>query len=109
MLKYYKISVVILYLVDEEATMTQWEYCIVEDSFDRGYYSTTLHFLGTGKSTELDFEKSYEALAELGRQGWELVSVTLVELRDPPDDYTRGERTNLLYDCRTYYLKRPIG
>lgn len=62
--------------------MQQWEYCQLDfSSYGNTRRSTLMFFQPTGTdTTAIDINEYHNKLAELGRQGWELISVTYISV-----------------------------
>ena len=69
--------------------MTTWEYCAIRADINSG--KNYLKFFSEGTPSEIN--DVHESCAQLGRDGWELV--TLTQISQP--------------DSRVYYFKRPQG
>ncbi|MDX1521855.1 MAG: hypothetical protein R3264_09525 [Anaerolineae bacterium] len=69
--------------------MTTWEYCAIRADINSG--KNYLKFFSEGSPSEI--KDVHESCAQLGREGWELV--TLTQISQP--------------DSRVYYFKRPQG
>ncbi len=67
-----------------EMRMTKWEYCSVVSGMD-----VTLTYFGQGGAKKMEYNARY-IVANLGREGWELVSVVY--------DESKWE----------YFFKRPL-
>ncbi len=71
--------------------MSSWEYCAIRDMI--GSEVTKLKFFSTGPDSEIrDIDDVHQTIAQLGQDGWEMVS--LVQISQP--------------DARVYYFKRPV-
>lgn len=71
--------------------MTKWEYCAIRSNIedDRNFLKHFTADSDEGKVSEV--EDVHQTTAQLGTEGWELV--TLQQISDP--------------DARVYYFKRP--
>ena len=71
--------------------MTKWEYCAIRGDLEGG--AKKLKFFSPTPNSEVrDVEDIHQSIAQLGLEGWELVS--LAQISQP--------------DARVYYFKRPI-
>ncbi len=70
--------------------MPSWEYCAIRANIDSDVKKLKF-FSSTPESEIRDVEDVHQAIAQLGEEGWEMIS--LVQISQP--------------DARVYYFKRP--
>lgn len=71
--------------------MTNWEYCAIRANI--GSEVKKLKFFSPTPESEIrDIDDVHQTIAQLGEDGWEMVS--LVQIAEP--------------DARVYYFKRPV-
>ena len=72
--------------------MTKWEYCAVRASLN-GEVKKLKYFSSSPDPKVEDVDDVHQAIAKLGEDGWEMV--TLAQISQP--------------DARVYYFKRPLA
>ena len=71
--------------------MTKWEYCAIRSNVGDGK-NFLKFFDASGEGGPKEVSDAHQTIAQLGLEGWELV--TLTQISQP--------------DARVYYLKRPL-
>jgi hypothetical protein len=78
-------------LKNTEEFMSSWEYCALRANIDSDVKKLKF-FSPTPESEVRDVEDIHQTIAQLGEEGWEMIS--LVQISQP--------------DARVYYFKRPV-